>query len=126
VTALHEVTDYLKDILEAVEAATQFVAGMDFDSFVADKKTVFAVVRALEIIGEAAKNIPRPLRAHYATVPWRDIAGMRDKLTHEYFGVNPRRVFDTVRLDLPPLREAVIRMLEELDSSERSKPMHNC
>ena len=113
-----EITDYLRDILDATESATHFVAGMDFDAFAADKKTVFAVVRALEIIGEAAKNVPRSLRTQYSAVPWRDIAGMRDKLTHEYFGINPRRVFDTVRLDFPPLRETVVRMLEEMDSPQ--------
>ena len=113
-----EITDYLRDILDATESATYFVAGMDLDAFAADKKTVFAVVRALEIIGEAAKNVPRSLRTQYYAVPWRDIAGMRDKLTHEYFGVNPQRVFDTVRLDLPPLRETVVRMLEELGSPQ--------
>ncbi len=112
-TAPRDVTQYLRDMVEAADAAARFVAGMDFDAFAADKKTVYAVVRALEIIGEAAKNIPRSLRAQHATVPWRDITGMRDKLTHEYFGVNPRRVFDTVRFDLPPLRKAVESMLEE-------------
>jgi uncharacterized protein with HEPN domain len=110
-------------MLDAADAATQFVAGLDFESFAADKKTVFAVVRALEIIGEAAKNIPHSWRAQHASVPWRDITGMRDKLTHEYFGINPRRVFDTVRFDLPPLRETVVRILEEgISASTDSAP----
>jgi uncharacterized protein with HEPN domain len=114
---VREVTDYLRDILEAAASARQFVSGMDFDAFAADKKTVFAVVRALEIIGEAAKKVPPSMRTQYPNVPWRDIAGMRDKLMREYFGVNPRRVFDTVRLDLPPLQSTVGRMLEDMGVS---------
>lgn len=90
-----EVTDYLHDILDAAESAEQFTAGIDFGDFASDRKTVFAVVHALEIIGEATKSIPDAMRQRYPLVPWREMAGMRDKLIHEYFGVNLRRVFET-------------------------------
>jgi uncharacterized protein with HEPN domain len=109
-----EVVDYLHDILDAAQSARQFVVGMDFDTFSVDKKTVYAVTRALEIIGEATKNIPGTLRRRYPQVPWRDMAGMRDKISHAYFGINLRRVFDTVHIDLPVLQEAISRVLEEL------------
>jgi len=117
-TEKREVTDYLHDILDAAESAEQFVAGMEFEAVAADKKTVWAVFCALEIIGEAAKSIPAALRQRYPTVPWRDMAGMRDKLVHGYFGINRRRVFDTVCTDLPPMRAAVARMLAEMEKSE--------
>lgn len=89
------------------------MSGIAFDDFVDDRKTVFAVIHALEIVGEAAKNIPGEIRQCYPAVPWREMAGMRDKLIHEYFGVNLRRVFETVRTDLQPLREAIIGIMAD-------------
>lgn len=112
-TREREVTDYLHDILEAPESAEEFTAGMEYDDFVSDRKTVFAAIHALEIIGEATKSVPDAVRQRYASVPWREMAGMRDKLIHEYFGVNLSRVFETVRTDLPPLRKAIVRILED-------------
>lgn len=110
-----EVIDYLRDILDAAESAEQFTAGMDFDAFAADKKTTFAVIRALEIVGEATKRIPDAVRQRYPDVPWRQMAGMRDKLSHDYISVNLRRVFDTVHVDLPPLRAVLGRILPDFE-----------
>lgn len=109
-------SDYLHDIQDAAEKAQRFVEGIDFEEFAKDEKTVFAVVRALEIIGEAAKHIPGEVRREYPDIPWRDMAGMRDKVIHEYFGVNLRRVFDTVLQELPKVREVVARMLKGMES----------
>jgi len=103
--------DYLRDILDAIDKAEKFVADMDFERFMADDKTSFAVVRALEIIGEAAKRIPKSVRTKHPSIPWREMAGIRDKLSHDYFGVDSRVVWKTVKLDLPALKESVGTLL---------------
>jgi uncharacterized protein with HEPN domain len=113
-----EMLDYLQDILDAIESVESFVADMDYDTFEADEKTNFAAVRALEIVGEASKKIPPDIRREYPDVPWREMAGMRDKLSHDYFGVNLQRVFETVRRDLPPLRASIKKIVDELETAK--------
>ena len=83
-----EYVDYLEDIQNAIEKAEQFTEGMDFERFSSDYKTIYAVIRALEIIGEASKKIPETVKGQNPGLPWREMAGIRDILIHEYFGVN--------------------------------------
>ena len=108
-----EYTDYLQDILEAVSKARQFVKDVDFEAFRANEEKVFAVIRALEIIGEAAKNIPKSMRGRYTEIPWEDIVRMRNKVIHNYFGVDLQVIWKTLREDLPPLQAAVAKILED-------------
>ena len=107
-----EYLDYLRDILDAIEHAQEFVGGMDYTQFGSDDKTNYSVVRALEIIGEASKNIPQIIRRKYPEIPWRDMAGMRDKLAHEYSGVNLEVVWRTVEEDLPILKSQIQRVIQ--------------
>ena len=99
----------LEDILAALERIMEYTVGMDSDTFLSDSKTQDAVIRNLEILGEAAKLLSTEAREMYPDIPWRDIAGTRDKLIHDYFGVNVDVVWGIVVNDLP-------KMLSELES----------
>ena len=95
--------EFLGDIREALQRITTYVAGMTYESFVADPKTQDAVVRNLEILGEATKNLSEELRATYPSVPWRSMAGARDRLIHHYFGTNLDIVWQIATVELPQI-----------------------
>lgn len=113
-----ELRDYLNDIIESIEDISSFTDGMSFKDLESDKKTLYAVIRCLEIIGEAVKKIPINIREKYSDIPWIEIGGMRDKLIHEYFGVDIETVWDTVNEDLFPLKTLISRMINDLYSKE--------
>ncbi len=105
--------DYLNDILESISDIREFTAGMTTESFSGDKKTIKAVVRSLEVIGEAAGKIPDQIRDRYPEIPWQEITGMRNRLIHEYFGIDLDIVWQTIEEDLEPLDKVVKRIVSE-------------
>lgn len=108
-----EYLDYVEDIIKAMDDALTFIEGMNYKDFLNDRKTVYAVIRALEIIGEATKNIPSTVKDRYREIPWKDMAGMRDKMIHGYFGVDLKRVWSTVNEDIPNLKPFFEKILRE-------------
>lgn len=104
---------YLEDILEATRKITAYTSGLSKTSFLEDEKTIDAVVRNLEVIGEAVKKLPEDLRARHSAVEWKKIAGLRDMLIHEYFGLDAEIVWDIVQNKVPALDREVCAMLHE-------------
>jgi uncharacterized protein with HEPN domain len=107
--------DYVQDIYNAMEAAEGFVSDCSFEDFIEDIKTQYAVIRALEIIGEAAKNVPEDIRQKNPSIPWKDLAGIRDKLIHAYFGVDLEVVWLSVKEGIPEAKPVIAQLLDNLD-----------
>jgi len=106
---------FIRDIEEAIKSIMKFVEDMDFNAFCEDEKTQSAVVWKIAIIGEAAKNIPPYVRTKYKDIPWKSMAGMRDKISHFYFGLDYNVVWAVVKKELPELRLQIEQILHELE-----------
>lgn len=106
---------YLDDILDAINQINEYVAGYDKESFSKDRKTIDAVIRNLEIIGEAAGHLPEEIRNLTPHIEWRKIVGLRNILIHEYFGINVHIVWDVIANKLDPLKVACLTIMEHLD-----------
>jgi uncharacterized protein with HEPN domain len=105
--------EFLSDIKEAILRIDDYIGAMDYEKFLQDIKTQDAVVRNLEIIGEAVKNLSKDLKRKYKDIEWKDIAGMRDKIIHFYFGVKWDIVWSVVKDKLPALKEKVEEILHK-------------
>lgn len=110
---------YLQDILEAISDIEKFVKNITEREFHKDKEKQYAILKALEIIGEAAKNLSKELKAKYCKIPWRDIGGMRDKLIHMYFGVKLDLVWETINNELPELKKQIYKILKEAKNEKK-------
>ncbi len=105
---------YLEQILDSIDKVRQFVSGMDQSAFLKDQKTQSAVIMQLALIGEMAKRVSTPTKSSI-NVPWREIAGFRDRAIHDYYQIDLQIAWDTITLDLEPLAEALRKYLEYLE-----------
>ena len=101
---------FVEHILENIEDINTFVKNIDKDKFLKNKEKQNAVIRSLEIIGEAVKNLPREITSKYTDIPWKEIAGTRDKITHHYFGVDLELIWKIVEESLPELKQRVLKI----------------
>lgn len=101
---------YLEDILEAIEKIERYTENLIFEEFKKNDLVVDAVIRNLEIIGEAVKNLPYNIKRRHSDVEWRKIAGFRDILIHEYFGINLKILWDIIQNKLPKLKEKILEI----------------
>jgi uncharacterized protein with HEPN domain len=114
-------TIYLSDIIENIAQAENFVDSMTFEQFIADRKTVYAVIRCFEIIGEATKNIPADIRAFNSVIPWSDMARMRDKCIHAYWGIKYQIIWKAIKEELPVLVPQIKALLADLRGEQEKK-----
>lgn len=104
---------YLKDILDCIEKIEKYIGNLSEMEFVEDDSVQDAVMRRLEIVGEAVKHLSPEIKSGHPEIPWKDVAGMRDILIHEYAGVQIERVWKTAKNDLPPLKLAILKLIEK-------------
>ena len=104
---------YLKDISNSIISIENFVKGVNYEQFKKDDKTSSAVIRKLEIIGEATKYIPDDIRRMYSQIPWKEMAGMRDKLVHEYFGIDYELVWDVIKNEIDELELQIKTIIDQ-------------
>ena len=100
----------LDDICEAIDRIEQYTSGMSFDVFSKDRKSVDAVVRNLEIIGEASNRLPADFKDSHSQIEWRKVVGLRHRIVHEYFGIDLQIVWQILQKDLPSLRQSISKI----------------
>lgn len=108
--------DYLGDILEAMQRIIAYTGGFSYERFIGDRRTQDAVLRNIEVIGEAAKRLSTSLKKQHPAIPWKDMAGMRDRVIHHYFGINYDIVWTVASGEIPKLAPGMTAILEKLKS----------
>jgi uncharacterized protein with HEPN domain len=103
----------IEDIIEAIEKIRAYTAEISLETFGGDSKAVDAVIRNVEVIGEASQHLPSDIRARFPKIPWDEMRGIRNVLIHEYFGVDVEVLWETIQSDLPPLLPLLRRILAE-------------
>lgn len=109
---------YFDDILVAIERIFEYTRGYDYDAFKRDYKTVDAVIRNFEILGEAVKNIPASIKNQYVDIPWIEMYGLRNRISHAYFGIDYEIVWDIITNYLPENKEQIEKVIKEVFNPE--------
>lgn len=104
----------VQDMIKAIDESTAIIAGSNFEIFKNNRTAVLASVACIQILGEASKHVPEEIKNKYTEVPWAEIRGMRNKITHEYFEVDERIIWTTCSEDLPKLRPVLIKILDSI------------
>jgi uncharacterized protein with HEPN domain len=112
---------FLKDIISTMDSIETFVEDMSLEELIHDDKTSSAVIKKFEIVGEATKHIPELLRQRYPEIPWKSMAGMRDRLTHAYFRIDYKLVWDAIKLELPHLKPKLQEILVQLEKENKNE-----
>jgi len=108
--------DYIKHIMEALNDIEAFIKGLSKEEFLRNKEKQYSVFRAFEIVGEAARKISPEFRKSHEELPWKKMIGMRDKLIHDYFQVSMEIVWETIKKDIPPLKDQISEILKDKKS----------
>ncbi|MFH0711752.1 MAG: DUF86 domain-containing protein [archaeon] len=111
---MKEAVVFVEHIIENIRDIEKFTKGVDKKSFLENKEKQNAVVRSLEIVGEAVKNIPQNIKLKYKEIPWREIVGTRDKISHHYFGVDLGLIWKIIKENLPDLKEQMLEIRKDL------------
>ncbi len=110
---------FVKDIIEAMVSIEKFVEGMTLEELKNDEKTSSAVIRKFEIIGEAAKYIPKKVKDKHKDIQWKSMAGMRDRLIHAYFGIDYNLVWSAIKTEIPKLKPKLKKVLSSMEKEEK-------
>ena len=113
-----KISFYIRDILQNIEIAEDFIHGMSREEFENDRKTLYAVLRAIEVIGEATKHVPAEIRDRHLEIPWKEMAGMRDKVIHDYIDVDVESVWLVVKDRIVGIKPLIQKVLRELEKQE--------
>ncbi len=109
---------YLNDIIQAMNKIERYAQGLDYDSFINNEMVVDAVLRNIEVIGEAAAQIPETIKQQYSNIPWKKIIGLRNIVVHEYFGIDLDNIWKIVTENIPETKPQLVEMFEDLFSKE--------
>ncbi|HLC63277.1 MAG TPA: DUF86 domain-containing protein [Candidatus Nanoarchaeia archaeon] len=109
---------FVKDIIDAMESIERFVGNKTLDKLKKDEKTSSAVIRKFEIIGEAAKYMPKEIKYQHKDIPWKSMMGMRDRLIHAYFGIDYTLVWSAIKTEIPKLKPQLEKMLSQLEQED--------